>query len=211
MGYRIVFSLLALGALSALRAQDVNPTAAASAPGPATPTAPAAHPPPPPARTVESGEIASMLAASMPKYDPPKPPPKQVDPDVDLRDIDKPRNDIIRLPKYVVHGEKPAVFRERDLYTKSGLGQLALLRYRGLNVGFLPGLNQPIAEQMYRDDERLQNMAALQDTADTMRRGGDSAESIYIMRASNDTFIRGLDWGAPAPQNPSAAGAPGSP
>ena len=43
----------------------------------------------------------------------------------DLRDIDKPRNGIIRLPNYTVQEKKPPVFRERDIYTREGLADLA--------------------------------------------------------------------------------------
>ncbi|MCF7689921.1 MAG: hypothetical protein K9N01_16640, partial [Cephaloticoccus sp.] len=49
-------------------------------------------------RAVSSG-VAAALAAGRPKYDPPKPVEKKPEEDgVDMREIDKPRNQIIRLP-----------------------------------------------------------------------------------------------------------------
>src|SRR5579871_2852351 len=127
-----------------------------------------------------------MLQASMPKYDPPKPPPppKPEDESKDMREIDKPKNHIIRMPKYVVHAEKPPIFREQDLYTADGLARLAMMRYAGLNVGPSASLNQGIAMEMYREDQRLKNISELNDTADAMKRGGDADESSFIRSAA---------------------------
>lgn len=219
-GCRISLVLLAFGAAGWCRAQAASPSGAPASPAPGLTSAPAAgsgsaaNGPVDDQNQPRSSYLAAMLAAGMPKYSPPKPPPKNPEAGVDLRTIDRPKNEIIRLPKFVVHGERPPVFRERDLYTKSGLAELEMSRYGGLNIGPLSPLNAPIAEQMYRDDERLKNIADLKDTAAAMQRGGDAAESAYILRASDDTYMsasRSFDWGAPAPQNPSAGGPPGIP
>ena len=65
-----------------------------------------------------------MLAATMlQKYDPPKPvkPTPQTE-QPDLREIDRPKNGIIRLPKYVVRAEVPADFsRTGSLHHQEGL------------------------------------------------------------------------------------------
>jgi len=141
----------------------------------------------------------------MPKYDPPKPvkPTPQAE-QPDLREIDKPKNGIIRLPKYVVRSEVPPIFREQDLYTKEGLNGVALKRYAGLNLGNFGDLNAPIALQMYQEDERLKSMADLDDTARTMSRGGDAAEGAYILRQSQDTYDRPMDFGGPVPGQPNS-------
>jgi hypothetical protein len=140
-----------------------------------------------------SSELANSLAATMPKYDPPKRVEKKAEDDVDLREVDKPKNGIIRLPKVVVEGYRPPIFTERDL--ARSLSALAMKRYRGLGVGPLAGLNAPIAVQMYREDERLQNISDLNGTAEDAARGGDRAGSEYIRRQTNETFIRRGDWG----------------
>ena len=134
----------------------------------------------------------------MPKYSPPKPPPPP-QPVVDLRDIDKPKNTIKRLPKYVVHARTPPVFREQDVNTPAGLAAIGLKKYGGLNLS--PILNQNIAKQMIQDDERTANMADLTDSANDIARGtkSDAAESEFIKKESADTYMRQEDWTPSAP------------
>lgn len=142
-------------------------------------------------RTV-SPELAKVLSTGMPKYDPPKPadPAAEAAEAPDQRDVDKPRNEIKRLPKYVVQAQRPAVFRERDIYTQAGQTALSFKRNPGLGLFPFSSLNGPIATQMYQEQERLNNISDLTDTARTMARGGDSAEGMYIMRAAQDTYMR---------------------
>ncbi len=143
-----------------------------------------------------SNSLAASLADSMPKYNPPpKPKPEEEnDQDVDLRDIDKPRNQIIRLPKYVVQEPKPPVFRERDLHSLQSRTSLAMQRYAGLNLGPFSRLNRPIALAMYQEQERVDNMADLEDTARTIS-VGDKAAADYIRRESASTFMRTSEFG----------------
>jgi hypothetical protein len=187
---------LLLPALSpAVRAQTPA-TAPADSTGTATATAETRTPDRPRRNRVVSDGLAASLAQTMPKYNPPpKPKPEEEgDEPVDLRDVDKPRNKIIRLPKYVVQEPKPAVFRERDIYDKRNRTDLALSRYYGLNFGNVFGLNRPIALAMYQEEERLQNMAELRDTARTV--GVASQEdSAYIKRVSDETFMRTSGFG----------------
>jgi hypothetical protein len=152
--------------------------------------------------------LSAMLAAGMPKYEPPKPPPKE-EPPQDLRDLDKPKNGIIRLPKFVVHAPRPPVFRETDLYTKAGLAKYAMDRYSGLGPAPLGFLNAPVAVTMLQDELRTGNLVELKQSAASMAAGGDKKESQFIQQASQDTYLRRPDWGAPTPQNPSAYGAGG--
>ncbi|MGH7994999.1 MAG: hypothetical protein ACREFX_01455, partial [Opitutaceae bacterium] len=130
--FRLFYLVSAMGAASLARAAGAPPLAS---PAPASPAVRRKAPAPKaPATSPLSPGIAAMLAASMPKYDPPKPPPKGLDQEVDLREVDKPKNKIVRLPNFVVHAEKPPIFREQDLYSKSGLAKLALARYEGLSA-----------------------------------------------------------------------------
>lgn len=150
-----------------------------------------------------SPEVASLLAAGMPKYNPPK--PVEAKPEealADRREIDRPRNQIIRLPDMVVQEKKPPVFRERDIYTRKGLADLAKQRYfsegaQALNRYKLPLFGQGMeayALQMLADDERLQNIADLQATAAAVE-AADPENASYIRRATADTYIRRSDFG----------------
>lgn len=151
---------------------------------------------PTPRKRAISSEVAAALAASMPKYNPPpKVEPKPEDEEQDLREIDKPRNGIIRLPKYIVQDKKPPVFRERDLHTKNELATLAMTRYSGLGAVPLSGMNRGIALFMYQEDERLQNMAELKDDAQTSQRAGDTAEAQYIKREATRAYMRDSGFG----------------
>lgn len=147
-----------------------------------------------------SNNLSSALTSTLPKYNPP-PKPKPEDEDVDLRDVDKPRNGIVRLPKYTVHERRPPVFRERDIYTNKGLNDVARRRYltpayRILNSIYIPFLTaspDELAMAQYREDERLDNMADLKDTSETIGRG-DPAGGTYLKRISDDTYMRRSDF-----------------
>jgi hypothetical protein len=146
-------------------------------------------------RTVSS-KIAADLAAGMPKFAAPTPTPTPV---IDTSEFDRPKNDIPRLPKYIVRESRPPVFRNRDLFTSEGLVGLSFKSHPGLMFGNFLGLNSPLAYQMYLDEQRTADMNDLADTAHAMDRGGDKAESDYILQASQETFMRPVEeiWGGP--------------
>ena len=190
--------------LLALAAGLVSPALADTSTETAPVAVPKAEDPAPPAPKRErpiSGNLAATLAAGMPKYNPP-PKPKPQDEAVDLREVDKPRNGIIRLPNYTVREKKPPVFRERDIYTNKGLGELARHRYltptyRLLNSVYVPFLTASPTQHamaMYAEDERLNNMSELEDNARTVEKS-DPEDGAYIRRASNETFMRSRDFG----------------
>jgi hypothetical protein len=157
-------------------------------------------------RTVSS-KVAAALSMGMPKFSPPTPTPTPAaaEPE-DLRDIDKPRNEIHRLPKYVVREARPPIFRERDLFTMDGMLDLTMKRHSGLIIGNILGLNSnpkpgSPAYQMMVDDERKENMDDLNDTAHAISQG-DSAGASYILQQSQSTYMRGggdWDWSATGP------------
>jgi len=232
-----LLAALGLGALTA-SAQSPDPVAAtpvapaAAAPSPVFTPSGLETPVPPPAppaddhgdrRHIQSAELTDALTSTMPKYNPP---PKPSDHEVDLRDVDKPKNNIIRLPQVVVREQKSPVFTEREDLTKQGLNDLAMKRYLGIDPSKMNSplaatitriLFQSYATQQYQDAERLGNMADLNSTAAAMARGGDTAESDYIKRASDDTYARGMSdeasgldehagWGAPVPAEAGSMG-----
>ena len=153
---------LALCLATAVRAQSTDSSAEPAAAPANDPSKSAAAdnnllPSQPKHERVMSDEVAATLATGMPKYHPPPkaPEPKPEDEQADARDSDKPKNGIIRLPKYVVKEPKPPVFRERDLHSRSEMTDIGLRRYLGLNIGNFGGLNRPVSLLMYQEQERL--------------------------------------------------------
>lgn len=153
-------------------------------------------------RRAVSKNVAAALAATMPKYDPPKEEPDREEPAEmqDMREVDKPRNKIIRLPEYVVRQDKPPVFRERDIYTNKGLAELAKKRYLsetslGLNQFTIPlfGVGaEAYSLMLYKQDERLENISDLNETADDVSRL-DPENAEEIRKATRETYDRGFD------------------
>ena len=147
----------------------------------------------------------------MPKYNPPKPVEKKKEADLpDLREVDKPKNGIVRLPDYVVRERPNPVLQERDVYTKDGLAALARRRYiseadHALNRFAIP-LFSPVSTSgsgsattdralaMYAEDERLKNMADLNDAAGLVS-ARDKAAGAYIKREALQTYGRTDDFG----------------
>ncbi len=156
-------------------------------------------------RSVSPG-VAAALALGMPRYNPPKPTPTPTGTPVDMREIDKPKNEIKRLPKYVVVESRPPVFRDRDLFTRQGLIDLSLKSHPGLMFGNILGLNAGAAAQMYQDDERLRNIGELADEAHAFSLGGASAEGRYILQQSQDTYMRSDDGFGPVGGNTGGGG-----
>ena len=197
-----------------LRAQAPAPLAAPAAVSPAdgaTADPATANAKKPPATRAISPEVAAQLAASRPKFSPvaPPPPPKPEEELPDLRETDKPKNTIVRLPKYVVQEPRPPVFTERNIHTQQGLANLAVRRYLtdtdlALNRYTLPLFhpwsllggtsNEDRALAMYAEDERLKNMA---DTADktNMVMKSDSVAGTKMKDQSQQTFMRWQDFG----------------
>jgi hypothetical protein len=196
-------SLLALMVTASLAAAQTSATPPAAAATPDNAQA-AAVPTPTPVpeytyHSVSSG-VAEALSMDRPKYNPPTPTPVAVDVPEDMRTVDKPKNDIPRLPSYIVRDSRPPVFRNRDLYTKDGLVSMSYKLHPGLGIGNLAGLNDNAAYAMFLDDERLANIADLTDTARSIAAGGDKAEGEYILQATQDTYMRpdpGFIWGGP--------------
>ncbi len=139
-------------------------------------------------RSVSPG-VAAALAEGFPKYSPPTPTPTPVAEPQDLRDIDKPKNEIKRLPKYIVRESRPPIFREKDLNTTAGQINLSFKSHPGLIFGNILGLNSGVAYDMYLDDQRLENIAELTDIAHAMSRG-DPAAGSYILQQTQSTYMR---------------------
>jgi len=194
----LLLTFVALSALPlALVAQEAVP---ATPPPSVSPEKPFAQPKKD--RSI-SQDLSHALSAGI-KYNPP-PPPKPAEEDVDLREIDKPKNGIIRLPKYVVEGQRPPVFNNRNLYSKEMLRRLAYQKYISsfsrnvLNKYRLPIIGGGIdayAMMMYEAEERKANMEEMADKVSMYRVSGDNAEADKLKNDSQRTFMRRSD-GAP--------------
>jgi hypothetical protein len=157
-----------------------------------------------------SSDVASQLSTSFPKFTPPPPAPPKPDPvpaqpeeEVDARDIDKPRNGIIRLPKYIVREPPPPIFKEREVNTKKGLEAIAMKRYLTETDRVLNRLTLPLfgssaearAMAMYAEDERLKNMSDMREQTRMMMLT-DPAAAKTIKQQADSTFNRpgSFDW-----------------
>jgi hypothetical protein len=208
-------TILAVGGLLlAATLGSAEPAQPAVIPPPAAtaaPTVPAAS-----ATNVSGKAGATAITAGLPRYaPPPKQAPKKPAADVETEDEagpdgaplspDQPKNKIIRLPRYIVEGDRPPVFRERDIYTKQALAAIAMRRYlSGLDRSVLNRFTLPLvgmsqekrAMAMYDEDARLQDISDLKNAAANASKAGDKAESDYLLRETNATFLRsgGMDW-----------------
>ncbi len=159
-----------------------------------------------PRRRAISPEAAAALAAVTPKYSPPPATPasapKADGEEVDMRDIDKPKNTIVRLPKVIVIEKKPAILSERAITTDKGLADIAVRRYisemdRAMNrfpIPFIGASMEARALAMYAEDERLKNMSDLRENAVDAAKA-DPAAGAYILRETNQTYLRSSDFG----------------
>jgi hypothetical protein len=204
---RLYLTLFALNALPlALPAQEAVP----ATPSPDVNLSSNATSAAPKKERAISKDLSHALSAGI-KYNPP-PPPKPVEEDVDLRDIDKPKNGIIRLPKYVVEGQRPPVFNTRNLYSKEMLRRLAYQKYISsfsrnvLNRYHILGHGDvDYAMMQYEADERKRNMDEMADKVSMYRVSGDNAEAAKLKDDSQRTFMRRSD-SAPATSNQSNSG-----
>src|SRR5205814_10433455 len=102
---------------------------------------------------------ATQAAGAAAKAETPSP-AKNLVPVADLRETDKPRNTIIRLPALVMQEQKlrktPPI-RESELMTPQAKIKMAYQQHPGLHVGNLPFFsNDGIAAAMYEEDKQLQ-------------------------------------------------------
>ncbi|MBM3873235.1 MAG: hypothetical protein FJ382_05780 [Verrucomicrobia bacterium] len=155
-----------------------------------------------------SRSTLSAVAAGI-TYQPP-PPPKPPEPkSAEEEEADAPKNGIVRLPEYVVQGERPPVFRERDINTRKGLGEIAVKRFLGetgkaLNAYHLPlfGMSkEQYALMLYQEEERLKNMKDAGDKVSLLRET-DPVAADRLKREVDQTFIRRSEFStAPSGRN----------
>lgn len=187
-------SLLALILFSTnLPAQEANPSSIeVSTGGSSSATRPKKE-------RVISSDLSKSLSAGI-KYNPP-PPPKPETEDIDMRDVDKPQNQIIRLPKYLVQGKRPPVFNDRNLYSKEMLRRLAYKQYGSafsrnlLNRFHILGQGDvDYAMMQYEAAERQRNIDEMEDKVAMYRVSGDNDEAKTLHNDTQRTFMRHTDY-----------------
>ena len=143
-----------------------------------------------------SADTAAKINATLPKFSPVKTPESEAAVELpDLREIDKPRNGIIRLPKYMVPGRRAPAFKEYDLLTPEGKLELAYQRNPGLRFGSLPFLtNNGAALFMAWEELRLERMAEMNDLVG-LYQYSDPKSGAALKREAQKTFIRTGDFG----------------
>ncbi|MEO6569089.1 MAG: hypothetical protein ABIO94_10045 [Opitutaceae bacterium] len=159
-------------------------------PEPASPTTTATTP----AARALSAEMSAKISANGPKFAPPKPIDAKSEELPDRREIDKPRNGIIRLPQVMVQEQKVPVMKERELLTPEGKLDLAYKRNPGLRIGSLPFFsNNAIALAMLEEELRLERIAEATDMAG-LYRYSDPGTGAAVNALAIPLFMRSSEW-----------------
>lgn len=141
-----------------------------------------------------SPETAARLAATSPTFAPPPAPAATPAVPVDLREVDRPRNQIIRLPAYRVEAPKVPELKERHILRPRAKLDLVFQRNPGLRVGNFFGLNGGIAAAMLADEERLERMREFNDLVSLLNFSEPPA-SPELRQTLDTTFMRPAKFG----------------
>ncbi len=141
-----------------------------------------------------SPETAARLAAGNPQFTPPPAPAAASADPIDLREVDRPRNQIIRLPNYVVEAPKIPELKERHILTPRTKIDLVFKRNPGLRIGNLFGLNGGVAAAMLADEERLERMREFNDLVSLLN-FSEQPTSPELRQTLETTFMRPAKFG----------------
>ena len=151
--------------------------------------------------------MAETLKSALPKSAFVKPAEKNPETESpDLRDTDKPRNDIVRLPKYLVRDRKPPVFTDRELWGDGVFGEKLARRYypewylafnqvamwTPLRLFMWSAAGSAMAR--YEEEERLLKMADFADLTNMVMRTNPVAGA-KVKDLTQDLFMRKSDIG----------------
>jgi hypothetical protein len=149
-------------------------------------------------RAVSDG-LAAAMADAMPKYNPPPPEPEKTEEELAEEEaLNQPQNEIIRLPRMIVEGERPPVFTEREINTDKGLQELAVKRYfsdaaqalNAVSIPFLGMSKEEIAMRMWEEDERLRQMTDFEERATMEEALGEDEQAKETRRLIRDATAR---------------------
>lgn len=141
-----------------------------------------------------SPETAAKLSANAPKFNPPKPNEGQAEELPDLREIDRPRNGIIRLPQVMVQEQKIPFLNDRDLLTLSARLELAYKRNPGLHLGSLKSAsNDRVALGTLEEIRRLERMSEMSEIIG-LYQFSDPKTGAALKTQANTVFLRSSEW-----------------
>jgi hypothetical protein len=137
-----------------------------------------------------SAATAERLATVAPRFAAPEstaaPAPEVVEPD-------KPRNTIVRLPRYIVDEPKVRVPQDYAVLTERGRLDLAFRRHPGLNFGPLSILNAPIGLAMVEEEQRLDRLAKIAELSVFLGFSGTPLNG-DVRRLIQQSFVRSDGW-----------------
>lgn len=133
---------------------------------------------------------AAKIATRMPQYVAPNP---AAGPAPDLRESDRPKNTIIRLPDYIVRSENRSLPNAREVLTEQGRLDLAMKRLRGLRIDRVTGRNNRIALAMQAEADRLEDMAYFNELLDLVATD-DPAKAKQLRAQWQQTYLRSDEW-----------------
>jgi hypothetical protein len=156
---------------------------------------------------VSSPEINAAISSGVPAYNREAPASKSDSAGKDLREADKPKNEIPRLPlalmsRYVVRGTRLPVFRNIDLFTREGLIDLSFKEHPGLRVGNFFNLNSGLALEAAMNDQKMADRRDLTDTAYAMAVGGDPSEAVVLQDSIIDESFKAGTQSGPVAVGP---------
>ena len=93
-----------------------------------------------------SAKISALLRATLPRY--------EAKPAVEEPAVVEVDDEVVELPKLIVTGDRPPIFSEREVQTKTGMAELVRKRYPGASFKGQPDQCPNYARLMYADDER---------------------------------------------------------
>ena len=143
-----------------------------------------------------SAQVNEAVRAGLPKFKPRPEPASEVSETQAALGIPQRKNKIIRLPRVVVEGKRPPIFREQDIHTPEALKDIAVKRYfsgfsRALNRYKIPILGSGAEEYAlarWWGDERLRLVNELEDQIEMDVATGNDERAEALREIMNETL-----------------------
>ena len=133
-----------------------------------------------------SAKISALLRATLPRY--------EAKPAVEEPAVVEVDDEVVELPKLIVTGDRPPIFTEREVQTKTGMAELVRKRYPGASFKGQPEQCPNYARLMYADDERRLRLDDLKTTAAIFKKVSGAAGGDDLADEATATFLRRHDW-----------------
>lgn len=144
-----------------------------------------------------SEQITNAVSSSFSYNDPAKAPEKASEVHPVIVQPER-KNRIIRLPRVVVEGERPPVFREQDIYSPEALKEIAMKRYfsdfaRALNrfkIPIIGGAAEAWAMARYREEESRKVWREIGEQIQVDKLIGEAARAAEMQTILQEYYIR---------------------